>query len=207
MVFNWVTTIQVIDLVLQIGALPLWGRRRKFVTCDHEYQKAQIALAQHHGVPTFFLDWTQDPMVACYFASQRNRSESDIDKDLAIWALKTDTAPLVASGARSLDTLLPSLNIFRPSPDQNAYLASQSADFRHIFWMQKYFLMKEVTIRRWKNFLNYSRLWKYEVTLRKVSCSTKLALDCSVCARLSCALKMYRSFVISCNEKASPKPT
>lgn len=39
-------------------------------------------LAQHYGVPTRFLDWTENPLVALYFAC-----ESDRPSDAVVWVL------------------------------------------------------------------------------------------------------------------------
>ena len=39
-------------------------------------------LAQHYGVPTRFLDWTENPLVALYFACESNK-----DSDAVVWVL------------------------------------------------------------------------------------------------------------------------
>ncbi len=43
-----------------------------------------LALGQHHGLPTRFLDWTENPLVAAYFAC-----DGQYDREGVIYVLKT----------------------------------------------------------------------------------------------------------------------
>ena len=48
-----------------------------------------LGLAQHYGVPTRLLDWTETPYVAAFFAFASLASSPGKSQDIAIWCLDT----------------------------------------------------------------------------------------------------------------------
>lgn len=51
-----------------------------------------LGLAQHYGVPTRLLDWTETPYVAAFFAFSGLSLSPDATQQIAIWCLDTTSA-------------------------------------------------------------------------------------------------------------------
>jgi hypothetical protein len=65
-------------------------------------QRWIYALAQHYSVPTRFIDWTDRPLIAAYFAAEGaarrvKEQKAGADEHLAVWALSRGFVENVAS--------------------------------------------------------------------------------------------------------------
>ena len=90
----------------------------------------RIALGQHHGIPTPFLDWTESPYVAAFFALSE-RCGQPSDGPFTVWALRYEGP--VSDGAdltrHDLLEVAEPFRLLRPKVYQSRRLSRQFGYF------------------------------------------------------------------------------
>ena len=104
---------------------------------EHSWPQEEVlqilALAQHHGVPTRLLDFTDNPLVACYFAAQsaweEDREQETVVSDeaqLAVWVIDLRFVRAIRRVRHRYPERLAEIRLPR---GRNPYLHAQSALF------------------------------------------------------------------------------
>ncbi|WP_429182647.1 FRG domain-containing protein [Aeromonas rivipollensis] len=94
---------------------------------DEEWPPKELlelgALAQHYGIPTRLMDWSHDPMAACFFACT---SDVESANDLCVWAMNAHWITLLKKSGK-----VNKINFFTPNYQNNENVTAQKGLFTY----------------------------------------------------------------------------
>lgn len=114
---------------------------------------ALSALAQHYGIPTRLLDWTDNPCIAAYFAAKDAGNEAaklpHAENNLAVWGIDLDWIMHRAWPGRLAYSMGIPVYIVTAPRSSNPNLHAQSGIFTaHMLGPQKIHLTEDLTVHR-----------------------------------------------------------